>query len=152
MSNNFKNHYVYNKKRKPLHSRELVYPSKQNKCNCHKSIFRRYCPSWNKLLSFQTSQILASEHRILNACSFCIRDIYVIGSSLCNFPDVPLAVCFFKKSSMLLESRPESLKFNFPRNISHSIEYRVSDRRPSQFEPMQTLFFFSNWEMLKVGR
>lgn len=61
----------------------------------------------------------------LNACSFCIRDICVIGSSLCNFPDVTLAM-FFKKRPMLAESRPESLKFNFPRNISHSIEYRVS--------------------------
>lgn len=53
--------------------------------------------SKKQLLSPQASQDPFGEHQELDAYSFCIRDIYVIGSSLCNFPDVPVAVCFFKK-------------------------------------------------------
>lgn len=65
---------------------------------------------------------------------------------------MPLAVFFSEKSPVLAESRPDSLKFNFPRNISHSIEYPVSHSTSTRCDTSQgKLCFDSNCELLRVA-
>lgn len=106
---------------------------------------------WNKLLSPLTSQIPSVSFSVCFVLytwylRYWLFSMQFSGCAACTmrfFPKIKKS----DTSPMLAESRLESLKFNFPRNISHSIEYRVDLLVSCQCK----LYFVFNCELLGVA-